>query len=213
MSVLVVNLGLPKSGTTTLARALRRAGFATADHRIRADQTDDPDLCDAFVGDLVYRGHFDLGDPLAHLQGFAALSEMSVLREGHSLWPQSDFAVIDRVRRLHPQVRFVATRRDAFLMSQSMLAWSNMGERLAEADIPGLPAGYGDTTKARIAWIEGHYAHLRAIFAGDARFLELDVAAPDARDRLAAHLGRRLPWWGRSNSNPLTAELYLDAPR
>ena len=27
----VINLGLPKSGTTTLARALRRAGLHTAD--------------------------------------------------------------------------------------------------------------------------------------------------------------------------------------
>lgn len=204
MSLRVINLGLPKSGTTTLARALRRAGLATADHRIRGAQTDDAALRGAYVGDLIYRGLFETGDPLAHLQGFAAISEMSVLREGRSLWPQTDFAVIKAIRDLHPDARFVATRRDAFAMSQSMLAWSNMGDRLHQADIPGLPAGFGDTTRARIAWIEGHHAHLRAIFAGDARFFELDIAAGDARDRLAAFLGRDLPWWGRSNVNPMT---------
>ena len=37
----VINLGLPKSGTTTLARALRKAGLHVADHRIKPVQTDD----------------------------------------------------------------------------------------------------------------------------------------------------------------------------
>ncbi|TNF62987.1 MAG: sulfotransferase family protein [Rhodobacteraceae bacterium] len=204
MSLRVINLGLPKSGTTTLARALRRAGLSTIDHKIRPEQTENPDLSGAYVGELIYLGYFEQGDPLAHLSDFSAISEMSVMREGRSLWPQTDFGVIDALRRLHPETRFIATRRDAFLMSQSMLAWSNLGDRLPQADIPGLPTGFGDTTKARIQWIEAHHAHLRAIFAGDPRFLELDIAAPDARDRLAAHLGLRLPWWGRSNTNPLT---------
>ena len=114
--------------------------------------------------------------------------------------------MIDALRRRYPDLKFVATRRDAFEMSQSMIAWSNLGDRLVAQDIPGLPAGYGETTRARVDWIEAHYAHLRALFSGDNRFLELDVAAADARDQLAAHLGRKLPWWGRRNSNPLTKE-------
>ena len=39
MSLRVVNLGLPKTGTTTLARALKMAGFKVADHRVRPKQT------------------------------------------------------------------------------------------------------------------------------------------------------------------------------
>ena len=44
MTLLVVNLGLPKSGTTTLAKALRMSGLRVADHRMRGRNTDDPAL-------------------------------------------------------------------------------------------------------------------------------------------------------------------------
>ena len=53
MTLLVVNLGLPKSGTTTLAKALRMSGLRVADHRMRGRNTDDPALKGAFVGERV----------------------------------------------------------------------------------------------------------------------------------------------------------------
>ena len=203
MSLKLVNLGLPKSGTSTLARALRRGCLSCADHKI-IPRTEKIAQTEAYVGELMYQGLYDVGDPAAYLEGFDSVSEMSVLREGKSIWPQTDFAIIDALRRLHPDLKFVATRRDAFGMSQSMLAWSNLGDRLEKTDIPGLPAGFGETSKARMQWIEAHHAHLRALFAGDDRFLELDVAAEDARAQLADFLGIDLPWWGRINANPMT---------
>ena len=203
MSLRVVNLGLPKTGTTTLARALKLAGLRVADHRIRPRQTRDPALQDRFVADLIYAGFFETGDPGARLPGFEALTELSLLREGRSLWPQMDFAVIDALRRHHPGIRFLASNRDSFDISQSMLGWSDLGtSRLPAGAIPGLPQGYGDTSKERIQWIEGHYAHLRALFAGDPAFLEYDVADPAARALISAHIGVELTWWGRANANP-----------
>ncbi len=198
----VVNLGLPKTGTTTLARALKVAGLRVADHRIRARQTDNPDLRHAFVADLLYRGYFHSGDPGAEFADFNALTELSCLRHGKSLWPQMDFALIDAIRRHHPDVRFLASRRDSWDVSQSMLAWSDLGtDRLPASDIPGLPEGYGATSHERIQWIDGHYAHLACVFAGDPAFLEVDVSDPGARDAIAAHLGLELPWWGQANAN------------
>lgn len=199
----VVNLGLPKTGTTTLARALKIAGYRVADHRIRARQTDTAALQNAFVADLLYQGYFRTGDPAALFEDFTALTELSCLRKGKSLWPQMDFALIDAIRTHHPQVRFLASRRDSWDISQSMLAWSDLGtERLPASDIPGLPEGYGGTTRERIQWIDGHYAHLRAIFAGDPAFMEYDVADSGAQAAIAAHLGTDLPWWGQANANP-----------
>lgn len=199
----VVNLGLPKTGTTSLARALKIAGYRVADHRIRPRQTASPALRDAFVADLLYRGYFHSGDPAEFFEDFTALTEISCLRKGKSLWPQMDFAIIDALRRNHPGVRFVASRRDSWEVSRSMLAWSDLGvTRLPAATIPGLPAGYGETTRERIQWIDGHYAHLRAIFAGDPAYLEYDVSDADAQDAVSAHLGRPLPWWGQANANP-----------
>lgn len=204
MSLEVVNLGLPKSGTTTLARALRRARFKVADHRIRVNQTDDPALQRAYVGELLYRGYFETGDPGAHLGPFTAISEMSVLRAGKSLWPQTDFALILAIRAHHPGVRFLASRRSAFEMSQSMLAWSDLGTtRLPKSNVPGLPPGFGQTSKEREQWIDGHYAALRAFFRGDDAFLEYDVDDAEAPRKIGAFLGRDLPWWGKSNVNPI----------
>ena len=204
MSLLVVNLGLPKSGTTTLARALRRSGLKVADHRIRAKQSTDPALLGHYVGNLLYRGYFEDGDPMALIPDFAAISEMSVLRDGQSIWPQTDFALIMAIKAHHPGVKFLASRRDAFEMSQSMLAWSDLGTmRLPDNDIPGLPAGFGETSKQREQWINGHYAMLRHLFRESDNFLEYDVADPNAPTLIASFLGRKLPWWGKLNTNPV----------
>lgn len=204
MNLRVVNLGLPKSGTTTLAKALRRAGLHVADYRIHPRQTRDETLHDAFVGSVLYESHFAGQDPAARLAEFSGLSEISVLHKDLCLWPQTDFGLIDHLRRHHPDVRFVASRRDPFDMSQSILAWTNLGvSRLPRANIPGLPSGFGETTKERIQWIEGHYTALRRWFSNDPSFLEYDVADPEAPAKIGAHLGLDLPWWGRANANPI----------
>lgn len=204
MTLVAVNLGLPKSGTTTLAKALRMAGLRVADHRLRGRSTDDPDLKGAYVAELLYRGYFETGDPAAHMPWITAISEMSMLRSDRSIWPQTDLALIRAIRAHHPGVKFLASRRDAFAMSQSMLAWSNLGtDRLPESPVPGLPPGFGATTHERVQWIEGHYATLADAFAGRADYLEFDVADPDAPKSIAAFLGRDLPWWGHLNANTM----------
>lgn len=203
MSLKVINLGLPKTGTTTLARALKVAGLKTADHRIRRHQIEDDERRGAFVGDLVYRGYFHTGDPAAFLREFDAISEMSCLRDGHSLWPQMDYGVIAALRVHHRDIRFVATWRPPEDVARSMLAWSDLGaERLPQNDVPGLPRGYGDTLKERTRWIQAHYAHLDALFADSPTFLRLDIRAEHARQTLAAHIGRDITWWGRANAGP-----------
>jgi hypothetical protein len=202
MSLRVVNLGLPKSGTTTLAHALRSAGLRVADYRIRKDQSDGDRLRGAFVAPMLYRGYFETGDPGAELQEFDAITEMSLVRRGKSLWPQMDYGLIAALRDHHPGIRFLASNRDALKLSQSMAGWSDLGtRRLPDASIPGLPSGFGGTDAERIRWINGHYAHLRALFANDPSFLEYDVADEDAAAKIGAHLGLHLPWWGRVNVN------------
>ena len=39
------------------------------------------------------------------------------------------------------------------------------------------------------------------VFRGSKDFLDYDVAAPDAKDRIAEFLGIELPWWGKANAN------------
>ena len=208
MTVQVLNLGLPKSGTTTLAKALRRAGLRTADHRIRRRQTEETALHGRYVGDLLYAGYFTGDNPAVDLRGFDAISECSVLKPGHSLWPQTDLALIEAMRRHNPGLKLLASRRRPFEMSQSMLAWSDLGRaRLPVASVPGLPPGFGETSKERMQWIEGHYATLTRWFAGDPDFLIYDIEDPSAPDVIGAHIGRALPWWGRANVNPVRRKM------
>lgn len=202
MTVRVINLGLPKSGTTTLGLALERAGLVVADYKIRRGKSPDPAIAGSFVARQLYEGYFRSGDPLERLQGFDALTEVSVLSGRLCLWPQTDYGLIDALRRLHPDLRFVASWRDPRAISGSMLRWSDLGsDRLPKGQVPGLPAGYGETTLERVRWIEAHYAFLRQVFAGDDRFVEYDTADPEAPALIGAHLGLALPWWGRANAN------------
>lgn len=200
--MIVINLGLPKSGTTTLARALREAGLKVADYRIRKRDTDNKALRGRFVGGRMYAGYFTSGDPLADLDEFDAFTEISMLRKGMSFWPQTDFGVIQAIRARHPGVMFLASARNPEDHAMSLLRWSDLGShRLPRLNVPGLPRGFGETRHERTRWIEAHHAFLRHLFAGADNFLEYDVADPQARERIAGFLGRDLPWWGRENAN------------
>ena len=202
MSLEIVNLGLPKSGTTTLARALAAAGHRVADHRLRDKEEDRPGRRRIFVANLLYRGLYEHDDPMALLPGYTAISEMSFIHGKHSVWPQCDFILLRALKDRYPKVKFIATRRDAHSHSRSIMAWNNLGTtRLPNNPVPGLPVGYGKTEDQQIRWINGHHAALNHWFRDDPDFLELDVAAPDAQDRAAAFLGTDLPWWGKANVN------------
>jgi len=198
----VINLGLPKSGTTTLGQALTHAGLKVADWRIRRGQSDNDRLVRAFVGRLMYKGYFETGDPLALMDEFDVFSEIDIVREGLNLWPQTDWGLLSAIRAHHPGARFILTHRDPAKLSDSMGRWSNLGRtRLPNNAIPGLPEGFGGTDAERIRWIEGHFAFCRQVFAGAPDFLEYDIEDENAREKVAAFIGRDLPWWGVANAN------------
>lgn len=203
----LVNLGLPKTGTTTLAHALNQAGWLAADHRVRRIHTEIQAVAGSYVGRQLYRSYFETGDPLATLDPvYDALTEINLLKGDHSAWPQCDYVILQAMRRARPETKFVATWRPAEEISDSMLRWGNMAShRLPAANIPGMPSGFGTSDAERLRWIEGHYAMLREIFDGDDRYLELPVGADNARELLEAHTGLDLPWWGRKNVNDGTA--------
>ncbi|GKY88583.1 sulfotransferase [Sinisalibacter aestuarii] len=195
----VINLGLPKSGTTTLGKALDKAGFRVADYRLRQRK----DNRRGFVGLALYRGYYETGDPLHFLSDYDALSEINVLRKKRNAWPQTDWGLIEAIRMLHPGARFLLSSRPPEDHAASMRRWSDLGTgRMPNSSIPGLPMGFGAKPGELERWIEGHTAFCRHVFAGAEDFLEYDVADPKARAKLAGFLGVDLPWWGKANANP-----------
>ncbi len=198
----VINLGLPKSGTTSLGKALGEAGLRVADWRIRAGQSDGDRLKRAFVGKLMYRGYFETGDPLAMMDEFDAFTEIDIVRDGLNLWPQTDWGLLSAIRTHHKGAKFILTMRDPAAMSDSMGRWSNLGRtRLPNSSIPGLPEGWGKADRDRIRWIEGHTAFCRQVFGNASDFLAYDIEDPDALAKVSDFIGRDLPWWGVANAN------------
>ncbi|MEO8531247.1 MAG: sulfotransferase, partial [Deltaproteobacteria bacterium] len=194
----LINLGLPKSGTTTLAEALTKAGMRVADWKVRVGKAKVP----CFVGQLMYQSYFETGDPLELLDKFDAFTEIDIVMRGFNLWPQFDWGLLSAIRAHHPGARFLLTTRDPAKQSDSMHRWTNLGtHRLPTNAIPGLPEGYGGTHAQRIRWIEGHVAFCRKIFGADKDFLELSIEDPDAKAKLEDFSGISLPWWGIANAN------------
>lgn len=197
----VVNLGLPKTGTTTLTKALRHAGLSVADWRIRDKQPVSEALIGEHLGRIIYDDYFDSGNPLARLSAFDAINEMSSVRHDQSLWPQTDYGLLTAIQTHHPGIKFLLSYRDPAKTADSMMRWNNLGKkRLPRADVPGLPRGFGQSERELAHWIAGHYAFCRRVFAGCDNFLEFDIEDPGARDSISAYLGIDLPWWGQTNT-------------
>lgn len=197
----VINLGLPKTGTTTLTRALRRAGLRTVDWRIRKRQTRDPELSRKHLGTILYRDYFDTGDPLHRLAEFDAFNELSHAGLKHSLWPQTDWGLLDAIQTHHPGVRFTLNMRDPAETANSIMRWTNLGTlRLPVTNVPGLPKGFGATEAELARWVEGHYRFCERLFAGASNFLAFDIADANAPEKIGAFLGLDLPWWGVANA-------------
>jgi sulfotransferase family protein len=189
----VFNLGLPKSGTTTLGQALKHAGYRVADWRVRGR---------GFIGEMMYRAYFNGLDPVEKLSDFDAFTQLDIIAKDRNFWPQCDYGMLSAIREFHPEAKFIMSHRDPEKLSDSMFRWSNLGKRrLGVNFVPGLPLGYGRKDSHRIRWIEGHYKFVRKVFAGDSGFLEYDVEDPEAPTKIGAFLGQELPWWGRANEN------------
>ncbi|MBD3663503.1 sulfotransferase [Sulfitobacter aestuariivivens] len=196
----IVNLALPKTGTTTLTDALRKAGLRVADWKIRPGQSTRTDIPRMHVGKVMYEDYFASGNPLARLDEFDVINEMSAVREDRSFWPQTDLALLKAIERHYPGVKFVLTTRDPEKTANSMMRWNNLGKRrLPQADVPGLPRGFGRSEAELTRWIEGHFLFCRRLFGSADNFLEYDIEDADAPERLARYLGVDLPWWGQSN--------------
>lgn len=195
----VVNLGLPKSGTTTLGEALTAAGMKVADWKLR----DKKAPYQGFVGRLMYDGYYTTGDPLSYMPGYTAFTQIEIAREDANLWPQTDWALLAEIRARYPGARFLYSYRDPISQADSMRRWSNLGKRrLPMYDVPGLPVGYGKKPGHLERWIAGHVAFCRQVFAGAPDFFEYDVADPRAPEKIADFLGIDLPWWGKANEGP-----------
>ena len=189
----LLNLGMPKSGTTTLQTALERAGLRSAHWYDRRSKR--------FVGRSMYRNYFAGRDPLADFVGFDAITQADYVNETFSYWPQMDHALLGEIRRHHPDCVFVLVTGDVSQIVSSFYRWNDLIDRLATTGAPGLPGQFARSPEAVTRWINGHYEAVRARFADSANFLEVDIEDLEVRAKIENALGLDLPWWGKANVN------------
>lgn len=203
----IISLSLPKSGTTTLAVALKRAGLNVADWRIRTDQTKDETLHTQLVAPLLYEDYFDSGDPLKRLGDFDAITEMSAVSWKQSMWPQMDSGLLAAIETHHPGARFLLSMRAPEEVATSIMGWNNLGRRrLPNNDVPGLPKGFGGNVPELTRWVAGHYAFCERVFRGYPNFLAYRLDDPDVQTKISTFLALDLPWWGKANTNKKTRD-------
>lgn len=204
------NLGLPKSGTTTMHKALEESGIKSAHWKFRKQTADGRPGTMGFVGRRMYADYLDGKDPLSSLQHYDAITQADVVKPPFSLWPQTDIALLKAVRARHPDCLFVLLTRDPKKIVSSMSRWKNMQGRLHALGAPGLPPDAAASMERLEQWVVDHFANMRAVFGDDPRFLEFDISDEDAADRLSAALDIEIKWWGVANVNTKNLDLETE---
>src|SRR4051812_49290681 len=193
-------IGFPKSGTTSLTKALNASGVPCAHWRTHAGK---------FVGVQIYAAVYHGLEPFALLEGHEAVTQADVCLPSKrlNLWPNLDFSVLSAIRRAHPSCLLLLNYRRPEAIADSIARWDDLQGRIAISQIPGLPRGLGRKREHLITWIENHFDACRRFFAHDEHFLEIDIESPDAPERLAKALGIEIVGWGDHKARTLEDEL------
>lgn len=197
----LINLGLPKSGTTTLHNALTRAGLKSAHWALENAQGNyDTQSLGNYIGYRIYRDYLAGLDPFADLTEFDALTQMDMVSDSYSFWPQFDHALLQEVRRRHPDCLFVLLTRDPAKLLKSLDHWYDLRRRIALRGAPGLPAPFAQDDAAVMNWISGHFENVRTWFWDDPLFLDVDLDDPLTPATLAKAIGVPSLNWERQNT-------------
>jgi len=215
---LIIIVGLPKSGTTSIHSGLLELGIKSAHwevpdklcsrvypvdevivgmpgDRVTWDKVRKADRC--YIGVLIQKAISNDLPPLEYITdaGYQAIAQMDVCypKEDLSIFPQVD--AIEILVRAYPTAYFIHTRR-ASLASHvaSMAAWHRMLDRLKDAGwldrFEGQSYSNTDLENGEIM-IEGMTNLTVSVFAKypDVKFLDITIEAEDAADQVAAFLG------------------------
>lgn len=183
-------VGFPKSGTTTLHRALTRSGFRGAHWMIG----------DGIVGQILTRDFNRGNDPMVSMPGVDVVTQADYIGHKMSFWPQMNPALLQSIEQHHPECTFILNYRDPAALLDSMWRWADLALRLERFGAPGLPIGAASDQRRVMDWFERHFDFCRRFFQ-NSRFVEYDIEDERAPDIISEALGVELAWWGRANAN------------
>lgn len=160
----------------------------------------------------MYRGWHETGDPLSCFTELDCLSQIDVCLpdQGINFWPQMDHDLLQAIRRHHPDCLIILNTRPASDIARSMMGWGDLHHRLIQSDIPGLPAGSGNSLSSLIAWVEDFHHKTATHFAGDPNFIMVNMLDRRTPTQIANRLGITIRWWGIANHTQPRRQGWID---
>jgi hypothetical protein len=198
----IIVVGLPKSGTNSIASYFRCGGIERVSHHRCLNRA-----CGSIIRKNVLEGR----KPLSNTGRANVYAQMDVefdpTRGLPCYFPQIE--ALEQIHAAHPQSTFILNTRNTTRWVESLRAWSGMDRRLASCNITGLPEGVGLSDSELMDFYESHTKRIREFVEQHPshRLVEVVIDSPDAGQVLQDAFGISESCWGHENGNahpPLT---------
>lgn len=186
---MILCLGVPKSGTSTIHRAFTEAGYQSVHGR----RPNEP-----HAASMMWRAFCEGKNPLSYVSREIEVVADPFLTNDVTLWPTLSPLFLEKLIEHNPDTWLILNTRILKHWLLSVKAWKQLQERLTDADLPFLPSGTG-ADRELTDWIEAYYERVRSLCDDRDRYIELAIEE-DNRELLSGIFGREFPWWGVENA-------------
>ena len=205
---LVVALGMPNTGTTSLHEAFMSAGLYSVRWALDAglDSKKDRQLRlwgknseHRLVGRLIEQAVSERKEPLAYLPYVDALAEMSGMfwEDEHQTTVQAYFPQMVHLEALveaYPHAYFILNVMDLAAWVESVNGHNDLRKRFECADLPGLPAGVGTKDEELTAWVAAHHERVLTLLPRrNVKLLHFNIDIHGSQE-LSDFLGCSVKW-------------------
>jgi len=188
----ILIVGFPKSGTTSLHYAFDKSGLISYHQNYLKKEK---------IGDILYKNYFETSNIFSSFQTAVAITQADYIKGQVAVYPQLDYNLLLNTFR-QSSVKFILNYRDPKKIINSFNRWhNNARKRLIDANVPGLPAGFGNKDSEIEKWIEDHFKFCREQFSNSKKFLEIDIESNNVKQKLESFLDIEIKWWGQANAN------------
>lgn len=187
MSFKALGIGLPKTGTTTLCKAFREAGYIAIHHS--AGYRLPP------AGALMVDA-WEEGLPMHHyLEGVEIVTQLDSAGKNKHAWPQFDLLFLKAFLEQYSGAYLILHTREQKQTIPSLKRWGLLTDKVADVT-SGINTGSTDLDIG--AWMESYYISI-ALNIPEERVIRIRIEE-DARPILSKAFGQEFPWWGVANA-------------
>ncbi len=177
----LINLGLPKSGTTSLDEFLNSNNIISSHWQVNKKETGLANKIE-YVGQVIYDNHLNEKKIFDGFDTTLAISQCDVClpKIGLNLWPQMDHQILDKITSQYPDCKLLLLKRSPNKVISSIRKWNDLYMRIVVSDIIGLPAWEGIKDTSLATWVKGHYKTLETKYKDYDNFLSIDIEKKDS---------------------------------